>query len=220
MYSGQGENSIRENLQLRREQLELEAVAYYQSTLKDDEDGKNLTVQQYRDKLINSGTIGRAHETFENAVISGLEERKKREEAEKRKAQRANRSNKTTPDPDETDKFNVTRELTGEIQEVVNGIAKKVPITYDEVDTTGIGKIAYNGQQLSVGGVSKDTTGNFYVKLIDSSGGVRMVKFVTDDNTDKQLQTLLKKSRGEDSVEQIKTLLGAGTGSSNSGILD
>jgi hypothetical protein len=81
MYSGQGENSIRENLQLRREQLELEAVAYYQSTLEDDEDDKNLTVQQYRDKLINSGTIGQAHETFENAVISGLEERSKREKA-------------------------------------------------------------------------------------------------------------------------------------------
>ena len=80
MFKGQNEAAVRQNLVSRRSMMQMEAVAYYQSTLPDGDVKKELTPQQYRDDLVNSKTLEQAHEEFENSIVEGLKERQRKDE--------------------------------------------------------------------------------------------------------------------------------------------
>jgi hypothetical protein len=80
MFKDQNEAAVRQNLVSRRSMMQMEAVAYYQSTLPDGDDKKKLTPQQYRDKLASEDMLEKAHEAFENSIVDGLQERQRKEE--------------------------------------------------------------------------------------------------------------------------------------------
>lgn len=92
MFKDQNEDAVRQNLTSRRNMMQMEAVAYYQSILGEGDPKKDLTPQQYRGDLVSSNMLETAHKAFEDSIVEGLKERKNKEEEEAKEKKGARNS--------------------------------------------------------------------------------------------------------------------------------
>lgn len=191
LYKNSGEKGLRENLQSRKDQMELDVAEFaLQEAIAAEEDTDKkagleaMTVRQYRDKLVREGTFDNEYNSFENAVVESMKARDEKEAKAKRS------------EPTDTKTTKTPQNSNFELEVISDNQGNR------KIEFSGLRKMQHDGKLMSIRSVERKSNGQYVVNLVYNDEIVP-VEFSTGDSTDQELQKRIKDQYGDKIIPQI-----------------